>query len=297
MYSYRYHVITMVGIFMALGIGILLGGILMPDLMMHQQVSLLHRLETRYDKLSLEYVRLKEQALTLQKTSKQIQVEMEAIGNHYTTDKLTGKQVLILNTGQADPNPLCSIFQHAGGIVAGVVEFPQLSAVMNNALDETVMKRLGWNAQIPQSTQLAETVARSVLENKPEWFQMLQQAQLIALPKPVTGKPDAIVLLGGIYHEDITIGKRRVEQLDRCLVKQLVPYIPVIGVEQTDSKWNTTRIYRDLGISTVNNIDHMAGQVACVDLLNGRKGHFGTGQTVEALLPDLNASKEVFQQK
>jgi soluble P-type ATPase len=296
MYTYRYHVLTIVGIFLALGIGLMLGTILTPEWMMRQQIGLLHRLEVRYDKLSSEYGKLKQQTNMLNVESRNMYHEMDAIGMHYAINKLTGKHVVIVNAGNVNTDSLAAFLQAAGGIVDGILTVNEVEQQTQHVGDGTDMKSLDW--QTPESSQLAVSIGRVLIEPNQyqSQLQALVQTRVIKASKQIKTKPDAVVLVSGIYNEGIKSGKNRIERFDLVLADQLHKALPVVEVECSDSKNDTTWMYRKLGISTINNIDHIAGQIACIDILNGMHGHFGTGQAAEALLPDLHASKEVFQQ-
>jgi hypothetical protein len=63
--------------------------------------------------------------------------------------------------------------------------------------------------------------------------------------------------------------------------------MPVVGVERSDADPSSVAFYADRGLSTVDSIDRVAGQVATVFALCGVSGNFGIGEGADALLPDL----------
>lgn len=64
--------------------------------------------------------------------------------------------------------------------------------------------------------------------------------------------------------------------------------VPVVGVERTGAEPSTVGYFRDRGISTVNDVDAVAGQVALAVLLaGGRPGAYGVGDGVDAATPPI----------
>ena len=61
----------------------------------------------------------------------------------------------------------------------------------------------------------------------------------------------------------------------------------VVGVESSGSTPSQVPWYRDRGLSTVDNIDDVAGHSAMVFALAGASGSFGTGPLAEGLLPPV----------
>lgn len=64
--------------------------------------------------------------------------------------------------------------------------------------------------------------------------------------------------------------------------------VPVVGVERTGADPSSVSYFRDRGISTVNDVDAVAGQVALAVLLaGGRPGAYGVGDDVDAVAPPI----------
>jgi hypothetical protein len=64
--------------------------------------------------------------------------------------------------------------------------------------------------------------------------------------------------------------------------------VPVVGVERTGADPSSVPYFRDRGISAVNDVDAVAGQVALAMLLaGGRPGEYGVGDDVDAVTPPI----------
>jgi hypothetical protein len=60
-----------------------------------------------------------------------------------------------------------------------------------------------------------------------------------------------------------------------------------VGVERTDSEPSSITTFEDADLSTVDNLDEVAGRVALVYAVLGAEGSFGQKDTADQLLPDL----------
>jgi hypothetical protein len=64
--------------------------------------------------------------------------------------------------------------------------------------------------------------------------------------------------------------------------------VPVVGVERTGVEPSSVPYFRDQGVSTVNDVDAVAGRVALAVLLaGGRPGAYGIGDDVDAVAPPI----------
>lgn len=63
--------------------------------------------------------------------------------------------------------------------------------------------------------------------------------------------------------------------------------VPVVGVERTDADPSSVGFFDDARVSTVDDLDLVAGQVAMVFALLGAQGNFGVKDTADSLLPQL----------
>jgi len=62
---------------------------------------------------------------------------------------------------------------------------------------------------------------------------------------------------------------------------------PVVGVERTDAERSSIELFDSRDLSTVDDIDLVAGRLALVSVLLGAEGSFGVKDTADELLPDL----------
>lgn len=64
--------------------------------------------------------------------------------------------------------------------------------------------------------------------------------------------------------------------------------VPVVGVEVSDAETSAIPVYRRVGLSSVDNVDEELGRVALVVLLaGGPPGHYGLKSTADAVVPPI----------
>ena len=61
--------------------------------------------------------------------------------------------------------------------------------------------------------------------------------------------------------------------------------VPVVGVELSNTEPSQVPWYKSVGISSVDDLDVLAGQAALVYALAGSQGTYGTKSTADSLLP------------
>jgi hypothetical protein len=66
--------------------------------------------------------------------------------------------------------------------------------------------------------------------------------------------------------------------------------VPTVGVELTDTEPSQVPWYKSKGISSVDDLDALAGQAALVYALAGDRGSFGVKSTADSLLPSPTAT-------
>ncbi len=65
--------------------------------------------------------------------------------------------------------------------------------------------------------------------------------------------------------------------------------VPVIGVQRTGADPSTVGYFRDRGVSTVDDVDAVPGQVALAVLLaGGQPGAYGIGDDVAGISPPID---------
>ncbi|HEU4964852.1 MAG TPA: copper transporter [Bacilli bacterium] len=321
MYGFRYHVMTLIAVFLALGLGLLLGGTLGQEALVKEQVQMLDRLEDRYKAAQSENSQLKKQKSDLQAQTGQLGEVVAKIGTHYVRDRLVGKQVAILNLEPTNLTSLLGTLQQAGAEVTSTAVVTNLdpwleedalpainqtlglgdnadAKVRQDLLTETIVEELFYQENGEATTTGAfggigsgsDSHADTAASGKHDLLDMLQEGNALTVNGSVGTKPDAVILVGGATKET----KDRLQHLDVPLIRALKNRgIDVVGVEQASIPLSGVTYYSEAGVSTIDNFDQTTGLVALIDVLGGATGHYGTKKTAQALLPQSLMAKEV----
>jgi hypothetical protein len=97
-------------------------------------------------------------------------------------------------------------------------------------------------------------------------------------------RPDVVVILGGAGKNT----QARLEMFDVPFLKELRRQnIRVVGAERSDNEFSLVPVYRNIGISTVDNFDQASGLLSLMTLIEGEDGHYGIKQHADSLLPKI----------
>ena len=115
----------------------------------------------------------------------------------------------------------------------------------------------------------------------------LNELGLIKMRGGFTGPPDFVILAGGSKNKD-----EKVFKVDIPLIKKLrEKSIPLIGVEASQIEHSYMEYYQKQGISTVDNVDTIIGQISLALIMTGQEGNYGIKEGADALMPLLPEEK------
>jgi hypothetical protein len=288
-YGFRYHLVTVISLFMALGIGLLLGGSLGQDVISKQQAQVFSKLEEKYAKVKEENARLEKQVEQADQRREAAESAMARIGSHYVEGRLQGKRILLVNLGNANVDPLLQILHAAAAEIQGTVSITDPAVFMPGGKSREWVQAFAADengADAQKIARAAEALAEELCGRAEEhWLADMASRGFLQRSGTFSAPPDAVVVIGGATRET----EERVRTFDLPLIQALCGKgMTVIGVERRDAPVSTMKKYGEQGISTVDSIDETAGGVALVDVINGAKGHYGTKQTAEMLLPEFS---------
>lgn len=282
MFDFRYTLVTLVAVFLALGIGVLFGiGIADSGVVEGARQDLESSLRDDLDQARTSADELRRDL------SRRDDFEREVYPSLVAT-LLEGKRVGIVAVGSLP----AAITRHvreslvpSGGRLTSLstIAVPlNLSALAQTDEGRTPRSDL-------QDPDLAEQYGSAI-------------GRRLALGNPIDDRTSDIVIAGrsgsnkrldGIVfyrgaRERALEGADKVntDAFERGLVEGVSSGAkPVVGVEEADTDPSQTGFFRSLGVTTVDDVDLVAGRVALVYALRGATGSFGTRPDAEHLLP------------
>ncbi|NLW55403.1 MAG: copper transporter [Firmicutes bacterium] len=286
MIDFRYYISSLAAVFLALGIGIVIGGALMGnEEIVKGQEKLILSLEQEFDQLRAE-------KKLLQDGLKASAVELEVLRQFnreilplVIQDLLTERKIGIIKTNHTIEPELTAevvkVLTQAGAQVPFTINFgewPDLS-LQGPALASL----FGLEVNNTWLAQLFTTLVSELVRGETALISALQTNNLAQINGRAGAAIDTIILLGGSYEER----QVRVDEFDTHLVKAAKEQgLNIVGVEPLSVTCSYVKKYKNLNLVTVDNIDTLPGQVALIlALASGEKGDYGVKESAHALLP------------
>lgn len=276
MIDMRYHVISLVAVFLALGIGMLLGTTLVERGLLAEQKSQIASLKTTFNDIKAKNTALHNDLDAYTNYSNESRPYMVA-------NMLPGRSYAIVAGKSPDEASIGKITEALALAGAGVPVIITISPSSVYA-DQATAANLASLFQMPANGDLkgrvfAEVVNELHSATNTGILLTLQQLGVIQMRGSVPGPLSGAVLLGAVEAGAI-------DKTDVPLIKNFVAsgFVPV-GVTGGSSADAVLLLYKKNGISTVDHIDTSPGQVALDMVLGGKPGNYGSGTAATRMLP------------
>jgi len=271
MLSFRYHALSLVAVFLALVIGLLLG-VAVGDKGLVSRAERDVRASLRKDVREAQGERdeAREQLEERQAFEQDAYPAMVA-------GRLEGMRVALIELGGSSDrmwNLTRDALQGSGGRLGSVsvIRLPLDLAALAKGSKGTRYERLADDPTLlhPFATRLG--------------IQFTQGGDLLrgvkgALLEQGSGTlsgADGVVVVRNEQEYDDPADARAAEEFERGLMRGLqVDGVPVVGVEATDSDPSQIQWFKDHDLSSVDDLDDPLGRAALVFALAGERGHFG----------------------
>lgn len=297
----RYLVVTLVAVFVALTIGVLVGvGIT-------NQPSL--------EKLSQQFKKEFEKA---RKENQAVQADHDRIESAYrdaqkliknvlpslVQGKLKDQRIAVFCTTEHKDvgflEELETTLKEAGGKIISVTTFKSGFSVMKAGELFAFQNALSLEAlasDILPEKVAANAAGKIVTGKASAALGSLKKIGLMEFSGDYTIPAHKVILVGGLESPSNSTKKptngprvdvRSSESIDTPVIEALKSLkIPTVGVETSDVPDSYMDVYQRLDLSTVDNVDTYAGQVSLVYALAGKAGNYGTKNSADRLLPNL----------
>jgi len=285
--DFRYHIASLVAVFLALGLGILVGGlILKSDILVNRQKELTDRLEVQIEQLRQKNEEA-ENDLSSLKLNYKAQGDFEKqVLPLLVKGRLQGYKLAIVETNNYSfSNNIIDAIQLSGAEVTSVTTL--IGDLSEPANKELLKGQKGWeNLNENQlAAQLAGAIVQGLLgAGNSDRINSLVKVGLLKVSGEYGQPLNGVIIAGGSQeHEIDKTSSVDLPMIDLLLAKQ----IQVYGVEETITTYSYMKEYQKKRISTVDNIDTVSGQTALVMAIAGQAGHYGIKPTAQKLVPAL----------
>jgi hypothetical protein len=280
-YSGRYHAASLLAVFIALAIGILVGIGLADDVVSTASQELEDSLRSDLDEAEQ---RSEDLETDLDRERDFSRLAYPAL----VTDRLAGSEVAVVSLGELPDEVVPQIeaaIEPAGGSVAAVAVLAE--PIDGNSLDALAegrfqqirrsaaeLRKLGVAAgrQFAGDGPLLERVRSSLFSRFSGDLRTVDRVVFVRTPV-----------------EDADGGEQvRIEALESGLITGASDTaVAVAGVEASDVDPTTLEPFMQAGVPTADHVDLVAGQLALVAILVGAEGNFGVKDGASSFLPEL----------
>jgi len=281
-YSGRYHATSLIAVFLALGVGMVIGAALGGDTIDNTREDLersltgnLQDARERADELNAELGRANEFSSRVYPV--------------LVRDQLRGRRIGVLALGELPEDVLGAIedaLEPTGAqlVAVGVVREP---ADLQGLADDLSKTRFADLASNPDTqTALGVGVGRQLVLGGT----LLEpvRSNLFSRASGNFGGLDGVIVVRE-QPQDMEPTQRTVAgRIESGLASGITATrAPAVGVEESDAEHSSISFYGGNDLASVDDIDLVAGRLAAVFALLGAEGDFGVKGSADRLLPDL----------
>jgi len=286
-YSARYHAVSLIAVFLALAIGILIGAEFGGDALTNTRKNLeqsltgnLQDARERSDELNGKLARSDEFA--------------SRVYPPLVRERLAGKRIGVVafgdlpgGTSTAIEEALSPTGAHLVGI--GVVREPVDLSGLGSELAKTRFANIRRNEET--LAEFGTGVGRQLVRGGNLLDRV--RSHLFSRASGNFGGLDGVIVVRQTPEEMGAVQRSKASTLESALMAGMTgTRAPVVGVETTTAEPSSISFFAGNDLSSVDDVETPAGKVATVFALLGAEGSFGVKGTADRLLPDLLPSAE-----
>jgi hypothetical protein len=281
MFDFRYHALSLVAVFMALVIGILLG-IAIGDkgLVSSTRRDLVNSLRRDVGNASKDSDRFKAQVAEHDSLER-------ALYPLVVQGRLTGQRVGLLALGKLSDRQISLVresLKDTGGRLVLEAVIPQPPDVDRISARDSGVRGHPLSTDPVAITRFARRFGASLIAGGP----VLKRTRRVVFSTSsgAYNGLDSVVVVRSEPTALNDVQTRVNRAFENGLTNGLgLGNAPVVGTETTSTAPSQIPWYRSHGLSSVDNLNQLAGKVSLVFALAGASGSYGTKPTAQALLP------------
>ena len=283
----KYYIVSIGAIFIALGIGMLVGFNLNYDQeMSKQQANIISDLDKKFDNLKEKNDTLEQD---LAKITEEYNKSIEFIDANFDkilVNELLDKNIGVISTNQSEDytRDIEETIVKANGNIAFNI------AIKNTIYDEKKLEEVSTKLglEIKDANDIVTYILDSLNSTDAKVkLASLEELELIKV-NDINNEYmsyDSVVLAGG---SDSKTSKDDFEKIDKFLISKLKEENKsVVGVQKSTTTNSYIELYSNEKVSTVDNIEQKSGKLAMVMLLKDSNilGNYGILDTAQSILP------------
>lgn len=309
MINFRYHVVSITSIFLALAIGLVLGTAALNG-------PLADNLKSQVSSLAKSNGQLRDQVGELQTRADSQDDFVRQAAPMLLSRRLSGSSVVVTSTPSADSDDrdgVVEMLRQAGATVVGTVRLtdqytdPRRDDVLQDLATKLVPASVTGlpnngvgveTASALLATVLVDGTAQVSPANRSSILTGYSSLGVLTVESAISGPADAMVVVAGQAATDDDADARNAALLTTLRAFDRVVRHLVVAAPAAGGAGSPVAEIRDAGamaktVCTVDGVSLAEGQavvaLALADAIRGRVGHYGTGDGATARLPDLRS--------
>ncbi|HZK25427.1 MAG TPA: copper transporter [Oscillospiraceae bacterium] len=265
MFRLRDQIISLVAVFLALGIGIIIGTGLTEDMLVTQQRLLIDQLTSDFQLMREERSQLQANVQALTQDLSLWDQYHQVLYPNIVAGVLSDKNIAVVAHAASIPPNLLTLLQDAQAMLCSVIRIEDRTVLGSDT--KNVGQALGTLTMAGQCSQVMEEQLADFLAK-----------EAIKIEIQPTAKPDTLLLL---------VGER--QDLDRSLLAEMTEVcqqagVTLVGLEWSNVKNSALTELKQQGVSTIDNVETVFGQYSLLSVLRGSSGNFGIKQAAEEFI-------------
>ncbi len=283
-YSARYHATSLIAVFISLAIGILIGAEFGGDALTGTRKDLERSLVGNLEDARSEADQLRGELGSANEYAERVYPAL-------TRDRLDGKRIGLIALGGL-PSAVTASVEEAlaptGGQLVGVGVVREPVDVNGFADDLSKTRFFDLETNSDQLTALGKGLGRQLVigGTLPE----IVRGQLFSRTSGSFGALDGVIVVRDQPQDMGPVQRASAAQFESALMSGIVgTRTAAVGVETISEEPSSVAFFQGSGLSSVDDVDASAGQLALVFAMLGAEGSFGVKSSADRLLPELLA--------
>jgi hypothetical protein len=281
-YSARYHAVSLVAVFLALAIGILIGAEFGGDALTSTRKNLERSLTGN----------LQDERERADELNGKLARSDEFAGRVYPAlvrERLAGKRIGVVALGDLPGDTSAAIEEALGPTGAhlvgiGVVREPVDLSGLGSVLAKTRFAKIRSNEEA--LAEFGKGAGRQLVRGGALLDRV--RSRLFSRASGNFGGLDGVIIVRQTPEEMGAVQRAKASTLESALMTGMTgTRAPVVGVETSSAEPSSVSFFAGNDLSSVDDVDAPAGKVATVFALLGAEGSFGIKGSADRLLPDL----------
>jgi len=294
MIDYRLHLTSLVAVFLALGLGMLIGGALTSTPPPAAQQQALNTLQQRFAEFSRQYADLRDENDDLGERMRREDEGIRALTAPLAAHRLEGRRIALILCGDVDGaaflGDLIRALEESGATVASTTRIQDDWLPVDEEGRNAVLSALGaFNPRLSDA-RAAAVVGRAVANGRAVALRDAARASGgLRLDGDYSRRVYGVLLISGAQTpERLQAAKAGITPEAGLLRGLREAEVRVVATEPDGPESLTTiPFWSGLAPATVDNIDMAAGQLCAVYALAGRDARFGIKRAAERAFPEV----------